>query len=364
MSLFGAVRIIGSYYHCGTCHTSQRPWDELLRLGEHRVTPAAKEAIALTGLLTSFGRASRQTLQKLTGIAVSESTVQRVTEDAGQQLGERLARKETFGSSKPWNWQRDARGQTCGYASLDFVSVPQQGPRGAKAESRMAAVALVYNPQSEHDDRLPRGGDNTRYLSGFYELNALGGELRRQAAQVGWDELEQQLAISDAGHGLEDFQRKNFPLTERMLDFFHASEHVGRLAQARYPRDPAEAQRQTGDWCHALKHAGGPALRNEWEQLDTGGWNAEQRETYRQELQYFHNHEHKMDYPRYRANGWQIGSGPVESACKRVVTQRLKGAGMRWGERGSDAVCHLQALLLSQTGCWDHFWSSARHLQI
>jgi hypothetical protein len=38
-----------------------------------------------------------------------------------------------------------------------------------------------------------------------------------------------------------------------------------------------------------------------------------------------------MDYPRYRSKGWQIGSGPVESACKTVVGQRLKGPGMRWG---------------------------------
>ena len=30
-------------------------------------------------------------------------------------------------------------------------------------------------------------------------------------------------------------------------------------------------------------------------------------------------------------NGWQIGSGPVESACKTVVGNRLKGGGMRWG---------------------------------
>ena len=44
-----------------------------------------------------------------------------------------------------------------------------------------------------------------------------------------------------------------------------------------------------------------------------------------------------MDYPRYLANGWQIGSGPVESACKTVVANRLKGSGMRWGEDGSDA---------------------------
>ena len=363
LSLFGELRLAGSYYHCAACHTSQQPWDKTLRLGKHRVTPAAEEAITLSGLLTSFGRASRQTLRKLTGIVVSESTVERVTEDAGKQLSECLARKQIIGPTKPWKWQRDARGQTCGYVSLDYVSVPQQGPGGAKADSRMAAVALVYNPPSGHDEPLPRGNDEVRYLSGFYQLNELGSQLRRQAAQVGWDDLEQQLAISDAGNGLEDFQRKNFARAERILDFFHASEHMGRLAQALHPRDVDETKRQTGQWCHTLKHAGGVALRQQWEQLDPRGWAADSQETHRQELQYFRNHEHKMDYPRYVTNGWQIGSGPVESACKRVVTQRLKGAGMRWSERGSNAVCHLQALLLSQTDCWDQFWSTSGHLR-
>ena len=362
-SLFGEVRIIGSYYHCAVCHTGQQPWQVALRVGKHRVTPAAEEAIALSGLLSSFGRAARQTLEKLTGIRVSESTVERVTEDAGQQLGACLEQKAIFGPTKPWNWQHDARGQTCGYTSLDFVSVPQQGPKGAKADSRMAAVGLVYNPQSKHDERLPRGNDEVRYLAGFYALSALGLELRRQAARVGWDQLEQPLAISDAGNGLEDFQRQNFPRAERMLDFFHASEHVGRMAQAVHPRDLDEAKRQTSVWCHTLKHVGGSALRSEWEQLDTGPWSDERREIYRVELGYFRNHEHKMDYPRYVANGWQIGSGPVESACKRVVTQRLKGAGMRWSEQGSDALCHLQALLLSQNGCWDGFWDSKNYLR-
>jgi hypothetical protein len=191
----------------------------------------------------------------------------------------------------------------------------------------------------------------------------LGRLLRRQAGQVGWDGLEQQLAISDAGSGLEEFQRVNFPKTERILDFFHASEHVGQMAQAVHAGDATEAARQTQAWCHLLKHGGGSALRGEWERLCTDSWSSERQEVHRQQLQYFRNHEHKMDYPRYRANGWQIGSGPVESACKRIVTQRLKGAGMRWGERGSNAVCNLRALFLSQTGCWDDYWSTNPHLQ-
>lgn len=353
------------YYHCRDCHQGQKPWEVKLRVGKRRVTAAACEAISLAGLLTSFGRAQRQTLAKLTGICVSESTVQRVTEDAGEALAQAQAAKQTFGPDQAWDWQHDAQGKSCGYVSIDHVSVPQQGPQGAKAEGRMAAVALVYNPQSQHDELLPRD-NKVRFLAGFYELPALGLELRRQAAQVGWDDLGQQLAISDAGAGLEDFARVNFPLAERMLDFYHASEHATNLARAAHPGDEAEFQRRLNTWCHQLKHKGGAALRRALERLDVTTWNAERLEVHRVELQYFRNHEQRMDYPRYRANGWQIGSGPVESGCKRVVSQRLKGAGMRWGERGSNAMCHLNALLLSEPGQWDGFWAqhtASVHLQ-
>ena len=48
-----------------------------------------------------------------------------------------------------------------------------------------------------------------------------------------------------------------------------------------------------------------------------------------------------MDYPTYLQSGWQIGSGPVESGCKRLVTLRLKGPGMRWKPRGTTTICHL-----------------------
>jgi hypothetical protein len=357
VSLFGEVRLTHSYYHCSCCGAGQLPWDQALRLGSRRVTAGAEEAITLTGLLTSFGQAARTTLIKLTGIRVSESTVRRITEDAGETLTERLADKQTFGPSESWAWQRDARGTTCAYASLDHVCVPQQGSDGAKAEGRMAAVAMVYNPQSEHDEQHPRGGCPVRFLAGLYELDQLGLELRRQAAQVGWDAAEQPLTISDAGNGLEDFARKAFPRAESLLDFYHASEHVTALAGACHPDDAAAAATLTSQWCHRLKHEGGGALLDEWEQIDAQRWRGWRKEVYREQVQYFRNHQHRMDYPRYIANGWQIGSGPVESGCKRLVTQRLKGAGMRWKERGTNTICHLRALLLCNPDQWDDYWT-------
>lgn len=62
-----------------------------------------------------------------------------------------------------------------------------------------------------------------------------------------------------------------------------------------------------------------------------------------------------MDYPTYRAQGWDIGSGPTEAGCK-VLGGRLKGSGMRWTESGSAEVAALRALYASGEGLWDAFW--------
>ena len=73
-------------------------------------------------------------------------------------------------------------------------------------------------------------------------------------------------------------------------------------------------------------------------------------------VRYFENQSHRMDYPSYVAKGWAIGSGPVESACKTVIGQRMKGSGMRWGRDGADAVAHLRALFKSGDRQWDVYW--------
>ena len=62
-----------------------------------------------------------------------------------------------------------------------------------------------------------------------------------------------------------------------------------------------------------------------------------------------------MTYPEYLQKGWYIGPGPGEGARKTVVGQRLKLAGMRWGDSGTNEVCHLRALFTSEATQWEAF---------
>ena len=356
-SLLGTIRLRRCYYHCRGCGQGHVPWDHELGLGVATLTPAAAEVASIAGVQTSFAQSAEVTLQKLCGLRLSESTVERVTEAAGERLAKLLHDEVTFGENKPWKWQRDARGRRCAYVGADAIGVRQQGAGGAKAEGRMAYVALIYNPRSPHDSQRPER-HQVRYLAGFYELNELGSQLRRQAAQVGWDDAEQQIALSDGGAGLEEFFRKNFPLAECILDFWHAAEHLTELGLALYPDDESQRKDCVSAWCHQLKHEGGPSIVGVLTELNLTNHPPAARQAHAQCLRYFQNHQHRMDYPRYLANGWHIGSGPVESACKTVVANRLKGSGMRWGHDGSDAVCHLRALYLSQPGQWESFWKN------
>ena len=356
VSLLGDVRLSRTYYYCAECNASQRPWDEILGLNERHLTPAANELTTLAGTLSSFELAAERALFRMSGIRLSESTVARVTEDAGQRLGAQLASRQTFGPPEHWEWQRDAEGQRCAYVGIDHTGVPQQAAGGGQAEGRMAAVAMVFNARSEFEEQPPKDPHQVRYLAGFYDLDQLGLQWRKQAAQVGWDEAERQIALTDGAPCLEDFIVKNAPLAVRILDFYHASEHVAELVRALHPGDEDAFSKLQHSWCHQLKHEGGSALLAAWQRLDKSHWNAAQHECYRQQRQYVQNNVHRMDYPAYLARGWMIGSGPVEAACKQVVGGRLKATGMRWRPPGSDSLCHLRALFLSQRGQWEAFW--------
>lgn len=352
MSLLGVLSVDRAYYHCRRCRKGHCPRDARLGLSAAELTPAAEQLCALAGVLGSFAEAATKVLPRLAGLRLSESTVERATERAGRQVGERLARGELFGLAKDWDWGTDAEGKTCAYVAADLFGLGMQGPGGAKAEGRMAPAAMVYNPGT---------AGQARYLSGLTGgLAALGEPLRRQGAQVGMNRAERWIAVSDGGSGIEDFLQANFPRVEAViLDFWHAAEYIAAWAKARHPADAAAAEALTGHWCHRLKHEGGAAVLAALGELATGGWSAAQREAHRELLGYVGNQAHRMDYPAYVAKGWQIGSGPVEAACK-LVGQRLKGAGMRWGEQGADTVCRLRALYRSEASQWDAFWGSSR----
>jgi hypothetical protein len=357
----GTFPLDRAYYHCRSCGVGTVPWDEALGLSRQALTPGARELVCIAGAVDSFAEAADVVLRKLAGLRVSESTVERTSEATGHDIGQRQAAGETFGASAPWSWHTDAEGKTCAYVSLDLTGLGMQGPDGGAAEGRMAAVGMVYNPVPDdpHQWAQPQGRAprfQARYVAGLEGQASLAEPLRKQAAQVGMDQAQRWIALSDAGAGVEDLLRVNFGRVEAViLDFYHAAEHLGDLGRALYPGDEAARKGWLDPWCHRLKHEGGEVVLEALRILPPDGREGV-RKVHGEVVSYFANHVHRMDYPTYLAKGWAIGSGPIESACKTVIGKRMKGGGMRWGEDGADEMCHLRALFASGEKQWDAYW--------
>ena len=269
-SLMGAVTCQRAYYYCGRCGKGVLPWDDQVGLTARSFTPAAERLVSLAGGLSdSFAEAAERVLPEMAGLHLAETTVQRTSEGVGQRIGVLRRRGCTFGLARPWHWYADAHGRTCAYISLDLTGVRQQAQDGRAAQGRMPYVAMVYNPVPEVPEGCPyqppaKAVMQARYLSGLYDLDELGLQLRKQAGQVGMDRAEVWIGLTDGGNGLEEFVRKHFPREPVLiLDFWHAADHLTQLAKLLYPSDEEQRQALVTQWCHLMKHEGGQRIVDE-----------------------------------------------------------------------------------------------------
>ncbi len=253
MSLLGSVPCKRAYYYCGRCGHGLAPWDRAVGLTARSFTPATERLICLAGTLSDgFEEASTKVLPEMAGLKVAETTVQRTTEAAGDRVADHLHAGGTFAFPHRWNWHKDALGRTCAYVGIDLTGVRQQAKNGGKAEGRMPYVAMIFNPVAELPADAPHQPPasarmQARYLCGLYDLDQLGLELRKQAGQVGMDQAEVWIGLTDGGNGLEEFVRRNFPRDPVLiLDFWHASEYLTELGQVLYPSDEETRQRVVG----------------------------------------------------------------------------------------------------------------------
>ena len=140
-----------------------------------------------------------------------------------------------------------------------------------------------------------------------------------------------------------------------ILDFWHASDHLQEFAKT-FIKDETARREQVKKWCHQLKHEGGAAVLQMLDELDLSRCSPAVIESHRLLTGYLRNNQHCTDYPTYVKNGWQIGSGKVESARKSVICQRLKCSGVRWRDYGTTTVYQLRAL--DKSRLWSQYWQT------
>lgn len=351
----GPVTLRRAYYHCPDCG-GHVPWDRVLGLEGSRQSPGLQPLVALAGTLAPFGK-SQDVLRRLAGVRLSDSTCRRRTEAAGEDLRQRHQAGQAVrppAGQRPWDLTLPDRDEqsfagTVAYLGLDAFAVPTRGPDGKGIVYRMLYVGLLYDPRKQH----------TLYVADF-DHEAAAAQLRLYAAALRLGAADTLVALTDAGNGLEPALRGC--CSEALvfvLDFYHAAQHLHTFAQSWHGRDSPAA----GEWAAQakglLREQGGAALLEHLQNVELGPQAADGHEALRLLIGYVQDNLHRMDYPAYRARGWDIGSGPTEAGCK-LLGGRLKGTGMRWCVCGSEQVAALRALYASGEGLWDAFWEERR----
>ena len=152
------------------------------------------------------------------------------------------------------------------------------------------------------------------------------------------------------------------PLTDQQtLDFYHASEYVGKAAVVMFKGAKKKAEREAWleNQLHQLKHKQGAASRllSVLEEFvsTTLVKNAEDAKTILSTITYLQNQKGRMKYSYSVERNWPIGSGVTEAACKTLIKHRLCKSGSRWKDEGALAVLSIRGLRLTP-GRWQEFW--------
>lgn len=166
--------------------------------------------------------------------------------------------------------------------------------------------------------------------------------------------------------GIADGSKDNWNFLEKytdrqLLDFYHVTEYLGKVAFAAYPQKTGKLKRK--EWlskrCKQLKHEPGTVeeLISEMEHFSRKrSLTKTIKADLSKALTYFKNHRKMMNYPQQIQENLPIGSGVTEAACKTMVKQRLCCSGMRWKKQGAGMILSLRGLVQSGTR-WTQFWS-------
>jgi hypothetical protein len=146
-------------------------------------------------------------------------------------------------------------------------------------------------------------------------------------------------SVNDGASWIERITQTNFPNVVQIVDWSHAAQHIYSAAKLNWPDQP--------DTVNAWSH---PQLNKLWSGQPLAVASALARlssSKAAQSASYFSNNAKRMDYPRFRANGFPIGSGTVESAAKNVIQHRLKRPCPGWRRQHAASMIAALAELYS-----------------
>jgi hypothetical protein len=353
------------------------PLDEQLGLRPKvDFTPKVEEGMARLGIWMPF-RAAQRELAFFLGVEVAEASVRHLTEQAGAaqvqvQAEEVAALLSQHPASPP--------GPEVQLLSVDGALI--QMVNGEWKEVKTLAVGVVGKAKIKPGEEERVQTTALSYFSRMSEAETFQQEALGEIYRRGVEKATIVCAVSDGADWIQkwvDYHRSD---AIRILDFAHAMEYVSKAGQAAHDHLPLESQeshtsaprqldqakrqqerveRWRNAQGHELKTGEATRVLAELERLRTlmqQMGQMEAVETLDKSLHYLRQRQEMISYATFRAQGYPIGSGSVESANKLVVQSRMKQAGMRWEPLHVNPMVALRNLACNER--WTEGWLAIR----
>ncbi len=181
------------------------------------------------------------------------------------------------------------------------------------------------------------------YVSHLGSVNDFFPKLERHLVNY-----RNRVIIGDGAKWIWNWAEDNYPGAIQILDFYHAKEKLVLFARHQWQCDE-----QRRSW---IKEQCDKLLNDELEKVlscirSCRARNEEARTAKAKLIDYYIEHDDRMQYKTYRDQGLLIGSGPIEAAHRSVIQQRMKLSGQRWSIPGAQAMANLRCYKCS--GAWN-----------
>jgi hypothetical protein len=356
VSVFGRVRYKRRYYTCPNCHQGQSPLDQRMGIAAGAVTAGLAELLALLGVEVAFEEATRL-MERFLLFSVSDNTLRQETERFGQLQAAEEAEWKQQSQTESWLQERQHQlGSQSGrlYGSLDGVMAPLKGEWRELKNIAWYRVEPVraYQARRHHASQVGEQKDlqaqDISYHCDMQSPQQFSHLFWASACQRQADLYEELVFVCDGAAWIWKLIERYFPQAVQIVDWYHASEYLAPIAEAAFGRET-------------------PAYQVWLEQVRTQLWEGQiddlihdcqllaaipaAASAIQNAVTYFSNNQKRMDYARFRAQGYFIGSGTVESGGKQIASLRLKRAGARWTQTGAVSTAKARAAWLSNR--WD-----------
>ena len=327
-------------------------YPSLMILGiNDRCTPCLLSDVALaTTALASLEEARK--LLESRGIYMNIKTIRSVTYRYGERARQTL-QSDRFGFDEDWSKRRVV-------VSLDGGRVRirknKRGPRTKKGgkryqtdwrEPKLFHLYVLDEDGNKARDVLPiidgtlEGPDAVMMLLMHYfiKLNIPSADLIMVVADGApwiWKRMKSLL---------QQLEVPSDKIVE-LLDFFHAVEHLECLANLRKGWSGEERKKWVKQQKALLKKGCIDKFIEKIESICLG----RNGKKIRKQRDYFLRNRDRLDYSAAKRNSLPRGSGPMESAIRRVINLRLKGAGIFWHQENAEAMIVLRSYYKS--GRW------------